>query len=145
MLEMVIGYDPMKYFLLSMLELPFSAFPEYKGCYTGDQTRRDLDGKILVNMAIGGKYRILFAKEIKILQAHSDYIEDYDLDEERNAIFVFDIPSDWEDDFDKIVKYEKGIWEYVPTGVSGVSTNFKTVVYNMYPDDNTILKILFDD
>ncbi len=143
-MELVHNYDPLKFVLLPMLELTMDDFPQYLGSYLGDYLRPDLNGNLIVCLRIGSRYRIAHKEEIAALQKHSNYVEDYDYDNERKTMFVFSISKEWQDDFDKIFTYKKGIWEYDEDAVVGVSDDYKKAIFTMHSDDTEFLEELLD-
>ncbi len=142
---MILGYDPLNFFIRSMLGLKSDNFPLYIATYVGDAMNRDLDGKILIHIELGGdKKKVLYQKEITILREHANYVEDYDRGD-CTCVFVFNVPEIWLADFNKVTNYSEGNWEFVHEAISTLSQDYKNLVYDLHPNDSYILKELFKD
>ncbi len=135
--NMVNGVQQATFFILPMLGKHPDEYPRFRDCFVGKiYTDKDKDqfgipvlkhGKeelIIVYMRVGGGNRDGFKKEIKELQNHSEYVEDFDDNFDNTyAIFVFKVSEKFKEDFKKIKK----------DNVLLISKEYKEVLYKIYP------------
>jgi hypothetical protein len=95
---------------------PGDIFPRFRDCYLeerGFELNNDWsvnvpkenakEEGIYIYTRVGGGNRYSYKEEIKKLQAHEDYIRDFDDDFDCTyATFVFKVPTKWQKDFQLI-------------------------------------------
>lgn len=122
--NMVSKVSPATFFILPLLGIGHpDDWPKFKDCFVTARRWTEVDDiprLVVVNekekptciyilLRIGGVNRLAYARQIAGLQSHPNYIHDLDDEYDPNyAHFVFSVPEEWKDDYDKAVhvKYE---------------------------------------
>ena len=103
MYNMVHGVNPCTFLILPMLSKHPDEYPRFRDCFMNDESREDLGEKIFVYTRVGGGNRESYREEIERLINMPTYITDYDDSfDSTYAMFVFDVPEEYKEDFDII-------------------------------------------
>lgn len=146
--NMIYGVQLATFFVLPMLGKHPDEYPRFRDCFIGKAYRdwNDKDefgipkikhgkGKFIsVFTRVGGNNRMDYQEEINELRKNSYYVEDFD-DEFDNtfAFFVFKVPKEFEEDFDKIKEGR----------LIEISDEYKKRIYKVYPKLKDKLDAIF--
>lgn len=118
MYNMVNGVNQSTFFILPMLGKHPDTYPRFRDCYLNESNQ------IVVRTRTGGGNRSEYEDENAVLQSDPNYISDSDCDWDRTyAEFVFKVPDQFKDDFDKIVNGK----------LLEISQDYKDKMYEVYP------------
>ena len=123
--NMINGVNPATFFILPMLgEKHPDNYPRFRDCFVDDN-------EIHVYTRVGGGNRDCGYGEEE-LQTHPNYLRDEDDENDCTyATYVFSVPKEWQEDFDKITS----------GNLKEISQNYKDRLYAVFPK----LKHQFDN
>ena len=94
------------FYILPMLGVHPENIPRFRDCFVEDRT-------IIVLTRVGGNNRNCGYGEEKLYE-HPNFIKTYDSEEDSTyGFYVFSIPEEWEDDFDKLLRGERPSEKYI--------------------------------
>ena len=115
--NMINGFNPACVFIMPMLGKKQDEYPRFRDCFVED-------GKIAIFTRVGGNNRGCGYGEEKLYD-DPNYVSSYDDEfDSTYATYLFNVPEEWKDDFDKILnsdwehvseKYQKYLAEFYPT------------------------------
>jgi len=76
----------------------FFIIPEFHGCYIADSHKPELQNKII--LVYDYKMSLSFIKFERALELHPYYEKDYDYAEEQQVAFVFEVPEEYQNDYE---------------------------------------------
>ena len=102
--NMINGVNQATFYILPMLgEKHPDLYPRFRDCFV---RKNDKDFEIHVYTRVGGNNRGQGYGEEELLK-HPNYLRDFDDDEDSTyATYVFSVPEEWKQDFEKIVEGE---------------------------------------
>lgn len=138
------GVNPSTFFILPMLGKHPDEYPRFRDCFTGELENSEENDQfgipkkktseeevISVYTRVGGGNREDYESEIESMQNMPTYLKDYDDDFDSTfATFVFSIPEEFKEDFDKIKNGK----------IKEISPDYKERLYIVFPK----LKETFD-
>ncbi len=133
------GRQPATFFILPMLGKHPDQYPRFRDCFIGKMRQSDKldefgipilehgDGLFIsVYTRVGGGNRENYEKEIDILKAHPEYVEDFDDEYDCTyATFIFKVPSKYQADFKLLTDGHSSLME--------TSAKYKAQVDKVYP------------
>ena len=100
------GVNQSTFYILPMLGMHPENIPRFRDCFVEDRT-------IIVLTRVGGNNRNCGYGEEKLYE-HPNFIKTYDSEEDSTyGFYVFSIPEEWEDDFDKLLRGERPSEKYI--------------------------------
>ena len=100
------GVNQSTFYILPMLGVHPENIPRFRDCFVEDRT-------IIVLTRVGGNNRNCGYGEEKLYE-HPNFIKTYDSEEDSTyGFYVFSIPEEWEDDFDKLLRGERPSEKYI--------------------------------
>ena len=122
---MINGVNPSTFFILPMLgEKHPDEYPRFRDCFINNN-------EIHIYTRVGGNNRNNGYGEEK-LQQHPNFLRDFDDDYDNTyATYVFSIPKEWKNDFEKIKEGK----------LKEISQSYKDRLYTVFPK----LKDTFDN
>lgn len=98
MYNLIHGVNPSCLLVFPMLERKQEDWPRFRDCFISDD-RNHID----VLCRVGGPVRYCGYGE-EVLYEDENFVETFDLEEDPTyAIYRFNVPKKWKDDFDKII------------------------------------------
>lgn len=118
------GVTPATFFLMPMLgEKHPEEYPRFRDCFTKDHEHPEWDNHIHVYTRVGGGNRGSGYGEEELYK-HPNFVATFDDDYDSTfATYVFSIPDEWKEDFDKI---ESG-------KIRDISAAYKERIYKVFP------------
>lgn len=145
--NMINGVNPATFFILPMLaEKHPESYPRFRDCFVGELSNADENDQfgipkkqtdktkkvVSIYTRVGGGNREDYQEQIDELRKMEGYIKDYDDDFDSTfATFVFNIPKEFESDFDLVLNSE----------IHKTSEKYKDRLYKVFPK----LKETFDN
>lgn len=103
---MLNGVNPSTFLILPMLGKHPDEYPRFRDCFIEE-------GQIVVLTRVGGNNRNSDLGEDK-LYSHPNFVTTYDDDYDSTyGYYVFSVPDEWKDDFEKLLKGEKPSEKYI--------------------------------
>ncbi len=103
---MLNGVNPSTFLILPMLGKHPNEYPRFRDCFIEE-------GQIVVLTRVGGNNRDCGFGEEQ-LYSHPNFVKTYDDDFDNTyGYYVFNVPDEWKDDFNKIVNGEKPSERYL--------------------------------
>ena len=100
------GVNQSTFYILPMLGVHPENIPRFRDCFVEDRT-------IIVLTRVGGNNRNCGYGEEKLYE-HPNFIKTYDSEEDSTyGFYVFSIPEEWEDDFDKLLRGDRPSEKYI--------------------------------
>ena len=104
--NLINGVNQATFYILPMLDMHPDDIPRFRDCFIVDRT-------IIVLTRVGGNNRNCGYGEEK-LHIHPNFIKTYDAEDDSTyGFYVFSVPKEWEDDFDKLISGEKPSEKYI--------------------------------
>lgn len=123
MYNMLHGMNPATFLILPMLGKHPDNYPRFRDCFITDE-EADVEDKIIIYTRTGGGNRDGYEAENAAMQAMPTFVRDYDDPFDCTyANFVFDVPEEWKEDYDKITTQR----------TSEISDEYKARLYEVYP------------
>lgn len=100
------GVNPSTFLILPMLGKHLNEYPRFRDCFIEES-------QIVVLTRVGGNNRDCGFGEYQ-LYSHPNFVRTYDDDFDNTyGYYVFNVPNEWKDDFNKIVNGEKPSERYI--------------------------------
>jgi hypothetical protein len=100
---MVNGVTDATFFILPMLGKHPDEYPRFRNCFLYDEQHPEYDNHIHVYTRTGGGNREGYEAENEMMLLMPTFVTDYDDDFDSTfASWIFSVPSEWKDDFEKI-------------------------------------------
>lgn len=104
--NMINGVNPATFIFLPMLGKHPDEYPRFRDCFIND-------GMIEVYTRVGGNNRNSGYGEEELYK-HPNFVETYDDDFDNTyGTYVFSVPDEWKDDFNKLMNGEKPSERYI--------------------------------
>lgn len=104
--NMINGVNPATFVILPMLGKHPDEYPRFRDCFVND-------GMIEVYTRVGGNNRDCGFGEEELYK-HPNFVKTYDDDFDNTyGTYVFSVPDEWKDDFEKLLKGEKPSQKYI--------------------------------
>ena len=104
--NMLNGVTPCTFLILPMLGKHPNEYPRFRDCFIEE-------GQIVVFTRVGGNNRSCGFGEAK-LYSHPNFVRTYDDDFDNTyGYYVFSVPDEWKDDFNKLMNGEKPSERYI--------------------------------
>lgn len=104
--NMLNGVNPCTFLILPMLGKHPDEYPRFRDCFIEE-------GQIVVFTRVGGNNRNSGFGEDQ-LYSHPNFVRTYDNDfDSTYGYYVFSVPDEWKDDFEKLLKGEKPSERYI--------------------------------
>lgn len=104
--NLIHGVNQSTFYILPMLGMHPENIPRFRDCFVEDRT-------IIVLTRVGGSNRNCGYGQEKLYE-HPNFIKTYDSEEDSTyGFYVFSIPEEWEDDFDKLLRGERPSEKYI--------------------------------
>ena len=99
------GVNPATFYFLPMLGKHPDSYPRFRDCFVGE------DKKILILTRLGHED---YEEEQEEMRALPNYLNDYVMEDEPTyRMFVYKCPSEWESDWDCLIKGKKPSSTYI--------------------------------
>lgn len=122
--NLVNGVKPAVFFVLPMLGKHPEEYPRFRDCFLSDEDHPEYDSKIIVYTRTGGGNRDAYVDENNAIRSMPGFIADYDDSFDSTfACWVFEVPSEFKNDFEKIVS----------GGIKNVSAEYQSRLRSVYP------------
>ena len=104
--NMINGVNPATFIILPMLGKHPDEYPRFRDCFVND-------GMIEVYTRVGGNNRNCGYGEEELYK-HPNFVRTYDDDfDSTYGYYVFSVPDEWKDDFNKLMSGEKPSQRYI--------------------------------
>ena len=105
--NMMNGVNPAAFLILPMLGRHASEYPRFRDCFLNEEKQ------IVVLTRVGGNNRNCgFGEEV--LYKDPNFVKTYDNEfDSTYGYYVFNVPEEWKDDFDRLLKNEKPSARYL--------------------------------
>lgn len=105
--NMMFGVNPATFIILPMLGRHPDEYPRFRDCFVNE------DKQILVYTRVGGGNRNCGFGEEELYK-DPNFVKTYDDDfDSTYGYYVFNVPEEWKDDFDRLLKGEKPSARYL--------------------------------
>lgn len=106
--NMLAGYNPACWMVLPMLGKHPKEYPRFRDCFIDAETK-----EIIVYTRVGGDNRNSGFNEEELYK-HPNFIRTYDDDYDSTyGYYVFSVPDEWKEDFERILKGCKPSEKYI--------------------------------
>lgn len=121
------------FFILPMLGRHPDEYPRFRDCFLSDEEHPEYDNYIHVYTRVGGNNRGCDFGEEDIM-THPNFVGTFDDSYDSTyGTYVFSVPNEWEEDFQKIKNGE----------IVKISDKYKEQIYKVYPKLESKLKDIF--
>lgn len=104
---MMYGVNPAAFLVLPMLGRHASEYPRFRDCFLNEEKQ------IVVLTRVGGNNRNCGYGE-EVLYKDPNFVKTYDDEfDSTYGYYVFNVPKEWKDDFDKLLNGEKPSARYL--------------------------------
>ena len=105
--NMMNGVNPAAFLILPMLGRHASEYPRFRDCFLNEEKQ------IVVLTRVGGNNRNCGYGE-EVLYKDPNFVKTYDDEfDSTYGYYVFNVPEEWKDDFDRLLKGEKPSARYL--------------------------------
>lgn len=105
--NMMNGVNPAAFLILPMLGRHASEYPRFRDCFVNE------DKQIVVLTRVGGNNRNCGYGE-EVLYKDPNFVKTYDEEfDSTYGYYVFNVPEEWKDDFERLLKGEKPSARYL--------------------------------
>lgn len=134
--NMIHGHNPAVKLVLPLLKKNPGDYPRFRDCFLEDEEHPSTRGKIHIYTRVGGGNREEYEEDIERLRNMPGFVEDYDEEFDNTyATFVYEAPDPWKDDVLRLLDGK----------LAELSTEYKQLMYDTYPDVKDNLRKLFGD
>jgi len=133
--NLINGVTPYAFFILPMLGKHPDEYPRFRNCFLKDEEHPQYDNHIHVYTRVGGGNRGCGYNEEELYK-HPNFVATFDDNfDSTYATYVFSVPTQWKDDFDKIVGGK----------TKEISAAYKAELYRVFPKLKKKFDELFSD
>lgn len=133
--NMMNGVSQLTFIVLPMLGKHPNEYPRFRDCFLKDEEHPEYDNHIHVYTRVGGGNRGCGYGEEELMK-HPNFVTTFDDNFDCTyATYVFSVPDEWKEDFDKIVKGK----------MLEISDDYKKQIYKVFPKLEEKLKKMFKE
>lgn len=129
------GVSQLTFIILPMLGKHPDEYPRFRNFFLKDEERPEYDNFLHVYTRVGGNNRDSGFGEEELLN-HPNFVATFDDSFDNTyGTYVFSVPNEWKDDFDKILNGK----------ASEISQEYKNEIYRVFPKLEDKMRAVFGD